>query len=125
MSIIFYLLIGLLSGVLAGMGMGGGTILIPALTILMGVSQHFSQSINLVSFVPMAIIAIIIHFKNHLINYKIVLPVLALALVGAFFGATLANDVSADLLKTIFGVFLVVIGVFNLYKSIKLEKSND
>jgi uncharacterized membrane protein YfcA len=63
-------LCGLLGGVLGGMGLGGGTVLIPLLTILVGVSQHSAQGANLLSFIPMSIIALVIHVKNKLIDYK-------------------------------------------------------
>jgi uncharacterized membrane protein YfcA len=49
MSFFIYLLVGALGGVLGGMGMGGGTLLIPALTIFCEVEQHVAQAINLIS----------------------------------------------------------------------------
>ena len=64
MDSIFLILAGIVGGVIAGMGMGGGTLLIPILTIFLSVSQHLSQAINLIGFVPMAIIALIIHSKK-------------------------------------------------------------
>ena len=53
-----------LGGIIGGMGMGGGTLLIPLLTLAAGVEQHLAQAINLMSFVPMSIVALIIHKKN-------------------------------------------------------------
>ena len=53
-----------MSGVLGGLGMGGGTILIPLLTIFFDVEQQQAQAINLVAFIPMAIVSLIIHIKN-------------------------------------------------------------
>ena len=68
MEYLFYALAGLAGGMLGGMGMGGGTVLIPLLTILLGVPQHAAQAINLISFLPMAGVALIIHFKNGLVE---------------------------------------------------------
>ena len=61
---------GILSGILGGMGMGGGTILIPVLGIFFGIDQHVAQAVNLISFVPMAAISIAIHLKNGLMEKK-------------------------------------------------------
>ena len=54
MSFILFLIAGFFAGLLGGMGMGGGTILIPALTVLLGVEQHVAQATNLIAFLPMA-----------------------------------------------------------------------
>ena len=54
MSFIFYLLAGFVSGLFGGMGMGGGTVLIPVLTLFFGVEQHIAQATNLIAFLPMA-----------------------------------------------------------------------
>jgi len=54
MSFILYLIAGFLSGLLGGMGMCGGTVLIPALTAVLNVEQHVAQSTNLIAFLPMS-----------------------------------------------------------------------
>lgn len=55
MSFIIVMSISFAAGLLGGMGMGGGTILIPALTIFLGVEQHAAQAANLIAFLPMAL----------------------------------------------------------------------
>ena len=47
--------IGAAAGVISGMGMGGGTLLIPALTLLMGIPQRQAQGVNMLSFLPRCI----------------------------------------------------------------------
>ena len=66
----FYLLVlcGFAGGVLGGMGMGGGTALIPLLTIFLGLPQTVAQGINLISFLPMSLLALSVHFKNGLLK---------------------------------------------------------
>ena len=66
-EIVKFILIGLGSGVLGGMGMGGGTALIPLLTIFTSVHQKTAQAINLISFIPMAVVALFLHVKNGLV----------------------------------------------------------
>ena len=58
------IIVSALGGLIGGMGMGGGTLLIPLLTLCAGVEQHLAQAINLIAFVPMSIIAVCIHKKN-------------------------------------------------------------
>ena len=52
---------GFLSGILSGMGVGGGMILIPVLTIFAGASQHTAQTVNLYYFIPSAAAALVVH----------------------------------------------------------------
>lgn len=107
---------GLCGGFLGGMGMGGGTLLIPILTIFLRLSQKLSQSINLISFVPMAILALFIHNKHHLIKFKLAIPILLFGLLGAFIGAIIVKQIEAEQLKIAFGIFLIVLGIFSLVK---------
>ena len=65
-----FVIFGALGGILGGMGMGGGTLLIPLLTIFTNTKQKEAQGINLIVFIPMAVIALIIHFKNKLVLVK-------------------------------------------------------
>lgn len=64
------ILIGMISGIVSGTGMGGGTILIFLLTFMMGIEQHVSQATNLIFFIPTSIVAIIINIKNKNIDLK-------------------------------------------------------
>jgi len=106
-----FILAGLCGGLVGGMGMGGGTLLIPILTLLLGVGQHLAQGLNLLVFIPTGIIAIIIHAKNKLLDYKTFLFIIVPA-VGASVGfAYLANSLDEAILKIIFGCFLIVIGI--------------
>lgn len=57
------ILIGMISGIVSGTGMGGGTILIFLLTFMMGIEQHVAQATNLIFFIPTSIVAIIINIK--------------------------------------------------------------
>ena len=120
-----YLLIlyGLIGGILGGMGMGGGTLLIPLLTLLGGLSQIESQGINLISFTIMAIISIIIHAKNKLIEFKVALPIILSGVVFSLLGSLLANSINTLTLKSLFGVFLVALGLFQGASFFIFEKS--
>ncbi len=111
MDWLWYLLAGALAGILSGMGMGGGTVLIPLLTIFLGVSQRGAQSANMLAFLPGALAAILIHRKDGRLNFKAGIPLLISGALGAVAGALVAAWVSADWLKKGFGGFLIVLAV--------------
>ena len=120
MQYIIYALCGAVAGVLGGMGMGGGTLLIPLLTILLGFNQKVAQSINLISFSVMAIIVIIFHIKNKLIDIKIAISFALVALITSIMGAFLANQIEVSVLKILFGVLLIVIAIYEAVQEICL-----
>lgn len=112
---VFKLIIaGVFGGTLGGMGMGGGTLLIPLLTVFCNVPQHAAQAVNLVSFVPMAGIALIVHFKKKLVDPKGVLYIIIPSCAAAVGSAFLAKGLPADLLKKLFGGFIIILGVYQI-----------
>lgn len=110
---------GLCSGIISGMGIGGGTILIPALTMFLNIDQHRAQGVNLLFFIPTAIIALIIHKKNKNLDFKIATPLILTGLIGAAIGSFVAISINAQLLKRLFGVFLFFMGSYEIYKGFK------
>lgn len=111
MEYFWYTIAGVIGGVLGGMGMGGGTILIPLLSIFYSVGQHTAQAVNLVAFIPMSIVAICIHLKNKLIKFKDLFIVIIPALFACVLGCFLARSIEGNVLKKIFGGFLVVLSI--------------
>ena len=113
MQIFLLILFGFLSGIIGGMGMGGGTVLVPLMSFL-DIPQKTVQSVNLISFLPMCVVALCFHAKNKLIKPKhigwIVLPAVLAATIGAFFAGKTDNGI----LRVCFGVFLVAVGVWQL-----------
>lgn len=105
------LAIGFFSGIISGMGIGGGTILIPALLFLTDINQHQAQGVNLVYFIPTAVAALAAHQKNGNISWKTARPLALLGLAGAAAGAFLAVSLEAGLLKKVFGAFLLLMGL--------------
>lgn len=110
--IILYIVLGVVSGILGGMGMGGGVLLIPLLTIALGFSQKLAQGLNLISFCIMSVFALIIHIKNGYVNIKIALFFGIFAVIFAILGAVLSNLISASILKKLFGGLLVLMSVY-------------
>jgi uncharacterized protein len=108
-------IIGFLSGIIGGMGIGGGTILIPAMIFFTDLTQQQAQSVNLISFIPMATVALITHFKNKSIEIKLCLPLIIFGVVGSIVGALLAVNLPSQLLRKLFGVFLFVMGLYEFF----------
>jgi uncharacterized membrane protein YfcA len=112
-----FFIIGLLAGIVSGMGFGGGTVLIPALIFLAGLSQHTAQGVNLAVFFPAAIVAIGVHAKNGYIKYKMAFYIFIAGALGAFLGAKLAVSFSSTILKKLFGIFLLAMGIYEFIRS--------
>jgi len=108
-----------LSAVLGALGMGGGGILVLYLTAHAGVPQLQAQGINLVFFVPVAVVALCIHQKNRLIHWGIALPCIFLGAIGVYFGVKLAMLLEQKLLGKLFGGFLMLIGLRELFAKSK------
>lgn len=114
MNVFLFVLLGLISGVAGGMGMGGGTILIPLVTLLLGVAQKEAQLLNIFSFIIMAIFVIGFHIKNKLVDVYPAVMFSIFGVVSAIFSATLVGKVENNTLKVLFGVFLIVLAVVQL-----------
>lgn len=114
--------IGLAAGIIGGMGIGGGTILIPALIFLVGATQHVAQSVNLTAFFPTALAALWLHARNQHIRYQMALHLFAAGALGAFIGSKLAVNLSAEVLRNLFGIFLLGMGVYELLRKDEISK---
>ena len=112
------LLAGLAGGVLGGMGMGGGTVLIPILTMFCGVPQHLAQSVNLLSFLPMAAVSLRVHARNGLLDTKNILWMIVPATLLSALGGALVQGVAAGTLRVGFGAFLCLLSVYQFYTGI-------
>lgn len=114
MKIFILIAIGIAGGVIGGMGMGGGTLLIPLITVCTDIEQHIAQAINLIAFVPMSVIALVIHIKNKLVDYKAflwtALPAVALSVLAAY----VSRLVGGKKLSMYFGIFLILLGLYQL-----------
>lgn len=116
------ILIGIISGMISGTGMGGGTILIFLLVYALGVEQHIAQATNLIFFIPTSIIAIIINLKNKNIALKTAIFVSVFGILGAIIGANISIRIDVHILKKAFGIFLLLIAIHEIYTIVKWYK---
>ena len=113
MTIIIGIIIGLVAGLASGLvGIGGGIIMIPAMVMTLGFSQHLAQGTSLLAMLPpVSILAVYAYYKEGDVNITIGI-VLALALVvGGYFGAKLALMISPEMLKKVFGFMLLFFAI--------------
>lgn len=116
------IIIGLVSGIVSGTGMGGGTILIFLLTFVNGLEQHIAQATNLVFFIPTSIIAIIVNIKNKNIDIKLATIISIFGIIGAIIGAKISINTDVNKLRKYFGIFLAIIAIHEIYTIIKENK---
>lgn len=125
------ILIGIISGIVSGTGMGGGTILIFLLTFLYNIDQHVAQATNLIFFIPTSLVAIIVNIKNKNIDLKLALFISIFGILGAIIGANVSIHTDVNNLKRYFGFFLLLIAINEIYSLIKqykkekIDKNND
>ncbi|MBE6008432.1 MAG: sulfite exporter TauE/SafE family protein [Lachnospiraceae bacterium] len=115
------LLAGFLSGIISGMGIGGGAILIPVLTMVLGMGQKEAQFINLVYFIPTAVAALYKHSRNGNIEKSVLKPLIIFGVAGSAAGAFLASGAGDGALRVLFGIFLGVMGIFEIIKGIRTK----
>ena len=115
-------LVGAATGVLSGFGVGGGTLLLVYLTAVAGVDQHLAQGINLLYFLPAGLLALPAHVRNGYVEKKALLPCISAGLLCAALCAWAATGLEADLLRKLFGGFLILVGLSEVFlKGLKKE----
>ncbi len=119
------IIFGFISGNITSLGMGGGTVLILLLSLIMGVEQHIAQATNLIFFVPTSISSIIINLKNKNVDLNTAIMVSIFGIVGAIIGVNISQNINSIYLKKIFALFILFIAIYELYKFFKGYKREE
>ena len=108
-----YLALGLAGGVLSGLlGIGGGTVVVPVLVYLFGMTQHKAQGTLLAAFLPpVALLSFLRYYQSGNVDLKVALFLALGIFLGGWFGAGLSLSFPEVLLKRVFGIFLLVVAV--------------
>lgn len=109
--ILILIVIGIITGVMAGMlGIGGAIIMIPALVYLLGISQQTAQGTSLaVMLPPVGVIAAYNYFKAGHVNIRFAIILAVFFLVGSYFGSKFALKIPQEVLRKIFGILLLLV----------------
>lgn len=107
-----FILLGLITGLVNGLfGSGGGTILVPGLFFILGVTEHKAHATAISVILPLALISTIVYMKNGIIVWDVTLKVIIGGVIGAFIGAKLLNRIPEKMLRKVFAVFMIVAAI--------------
>ena len=109
------LAVGTVLGFLAGLGVGGGSLLILWLTLVLGTSADTAAGINLLFFLPSAVTASLFRLKQGKLDIKRILPALAAGILSAAFFSLLAQELDTEVLRKPFGILLIVTALRELF----------
>ena len=91
-------------------------------------NQHLIQGTNLLFFIPTSIVAIYMNIKGESIDYKLSKAIIISGVIGAIIGSLLSFKIDSNNLKKYFGIFLIIISIFEIYSfftQYKLDKKEN
>ena len=120
MSFFMTVCVSAILGLLSGLGVGGGSLLVMWLTLIVGIDHPQARIINLMFFIPAAIISSLFRWKQGSLDFKKVIPAIIAGCLAAAAFSWLARYLELDILKKIFGGLLLIAGLRELlYKTKK------
>ena len=125
MSFVMLSIVGLASGVLASMGLGGGFVLVVYLALFTDFVQKGAQGINLLFFIPITLIAVCIHVKNKLIDIKTAVICSVIGIPAVVAGFYIAQSIDNMWLRKAFAVYIIVSGLKDLLSKGENNKENQ
>jgi len=120
---IWDLLAGFFSGAVGAMGLGGGAVLLIYLALFKDTNQLKAQGMNLIFFIPVAILSVGYYAFKKQIKWKVVLPLAAAGLAGAAAGVFLSGVIGNKIIAKIFGGLLIIMGVWQIISAFKKNKN--
>lgn len=118
-------LAGIFSGIIGAMGMGGGGVLIIYLKLFTDIEQSRAQGINLLFFLPTAVLAVLYYARKKLIVWKIAVPFALMGCVGTAIGCFLCGSFDNGILTKMFGALLLIMGGLGLFKKEKVKRGTS
>lgn len=116
MDIVIALAIGLTAGVLSGMlGIGGGTVAVPGMVLLLGTEQHTAQGVALAAMLLTAFVGASIHYHQKNVNLRMAIWIAPAAIGFSVLGAWAAGLVAPEFLTRVFAIALLAIGIRMLF----------
>lgn len=107
-------LMGTVLGLLSGLGIGGGSLLILWLTVVLDWDPAVARTVNLLFFLPAAVISCVLRLKRGTLKLRPILPAIAAGCIGAFLFSSLSNRLDTSALKKLFGIVLIAAGIREL-----------
>ena len=104
-------LVGTVLGFLSGLGVGGGSLLLLWMTLVLGADPDLARVMNLMFFLPCAIVATAFRWKQSKPDWRLILPAVCAGLAGALLGNLIAPGIDKNLLKKAFGILFLLAGI--------------
>lgn len=123
-----FIIISALACILAGMGMGGGSLFIILGMLFLDIPQKTLQGLNLVMFISSGISATVSNFKNKMIDKNLSKKIIPCLAIGSLMGVYIASKVEEEKLRKYFLIFITIIGIYEIISSlidIKKAKNNS
>ncbi len=116
-SILMIVLVGIVAGLLSSMvGIGGGVVIVPALVLLLGMSQHHAQGTTLAMLsIPVSLVAAFTYYKKGMVDWRIAIILAIGFVVGGYFGSRVAVNMSPLAIKRFFAIVMIVIALKYLF----------
>ena len=114
-SIPVTIIIGVILGFLSGIGVGGGSLLVLWLTLVLGMEHSDARIINLLFFIPSALVASFFRWKQGNLDFKKILPAIITGCIAAGLFSVLSKQMDIALLKKLFVVLLLITGIWELF----------
>jgi uncharacterized membrane protein YfcA len=124
-SVPVMMIVGCALGFLAGLGVGGGSLLILWLSLVIGLEHNTARAINLLFFIPAAIIASFFRWHQGSLDIKKVLPAVISGCISAAFFSLFSKQIEIDLLRKFFGILLLITGIKEILYKPKINKKSD
>lgn len=115
------LVTGLVGGIASGLfGIGGGTIMVPILGLLLGFTQHRAQGTSLVALIPpTGLLAVLAYGKSGYVDWRIGLLLIPGVFLGGIAGGNLARQIPSVPMRKLFAVLMFLLGVYQIYSSVR------
>lgn len=116
-TILIIIMVGLAAGMLSGLvGIGGGVVIVPALVLILGMSQKSAQGTSLgMLLLPAGILGVMQYYKGGHIDFKVVLFLAIGFILGNLFGSKIALSLSDTNLKKVFAIFIMLVSIKMLF----------
>lgn len=104
-----FILLGIVTGLVNGLfGSGGGTILVPGMFFLLGLTEHKAHATAISVILPLAFISTAIYLKHGIIVWDVTIKIIIGGIVGGYIGAKLLNKIPENILRKSFAVFMII-----------------
>ncbi len=116
-TVLVLLAVGLVAGFLSGLiGIGGGIIIVPVLVYLLAVDQKTAQGTTLFMFMlPVGVLGVFNYYKAGHVDFKYAAVMAITFVVGSYFGSKSAITIDTKLVKQIFAIVIILIGIKMLW----------